>query len=84
MPTRLYALPNLLTYGRIAAVPVVVALNRYVATDDLHVRNRLWLSERYGYDVVTDPAARNARAAGLLMPNASRPATSGTAATGLA
>jgi CDP-diacylglycerol--glycerol-3-phosphate 3-phosphatidyltransferase len=26
MPTRLYALPNLLTYGRIAAVPVVVAL----------------------------------------------------------
>ena len=26
MPARLYALPNLLTYGRIAAVPVVVAL----------------------------------------------------------
>ena len=26
MPARVYALPNLLTYGRIAAVPVVVAL----------------------------------------------------------
>jgi dethiobiotin synthetase len=52
--------------GALSLLPVVVALNRYVATDDLHVRNRLWLSERYGYDVVTDPAALADRLASSL------------------
>jgi dethiobiotin synthetase len=33
---------------------IVVVLNRYDPTDDLHVRNADWLSDRLGYDVVTD------------------------------
>jgi dethiobiotin synthetase len=33
--------------------PVVVHLNRYDATDDLHDRNRGWLADRDGFDVVT-------------------------------
>jgi dethiobiotin synthetase len=37
--------------------PLVVALNRYAATDDLHVRNAEWLRTREGLDVVTDPEA---------------------------
>jgi dethiobiotin synthetase len=32
--------------------PVVVHLNRYDATDDLHHRNRDWLADRDGFDVV--------------------------------
>lgn len=35
--------------------PVVVALNRFDAGDDLHRRNRMWLAERYGFDVATSP-----------------------------
>jgi dethiobiotin synthetase len=34
-------------------VPVVVHLNRYDASDDLHRRNRDWLGGRDGFDVVT-------------------------------
>jgi dethiobiotin synthetase len=37
--------------------PLVVALNRYDATNDLHVRNAEWLRTREGLDVVTDPEA---------------------------
>ena len=33
-------------------VPVVVHLNRYDATDDLHHRNRDWLADRDRFDVV--------------------------------
>ncbi len=39
------------------AAPVPVLLNRYDAADDLHERNRAWLAERDGLDVVTTPAA---------------------------
>jgi dethiobiotin synthetase len=35
-------------------LPVVVLLNRYDAQDHLHDANRRWLSERDGFDVVTD------------------------------
>jgi dethiobiotin synthetase len=34
----------------------IVALNRYDETDSLHVANRDWLTNRDGYEVVTDPA----------------------------
>jgi dethiobiotin synthetase len=37
--------------------PVTVVLNRYDPGDDLHRRNREWLSARDGQDVVVDPAA---------------------------
>ena len=35
------------------AAPVVVALNRFDATNDLHCRNRAWLVDRDGLEVVT-------------------------------
>jgi dethiobiotin synthetase len=35
----------------------VVVLNRYDDADDLHRRNRAWLVERLGIDVVTSPSA---------------------------
>jgi len=37
--------------------PVTVVLNRFDVDDELHVRNRDWLSGRDGYAVVTDPDA---------------------------
>ncbi|HEX8803149.1 MAG TPA: dethiobiotin synthase, partial [Acidimicrobiales bacterium] len=37
--------------------PLTVLLNRYDPSDDLHVRNREWLSGRDAFDVVVDPAA---------------------------
>ncbi len=40
----------------LAPLPVVVVLNRFDPGDELHVRNRSWLAERDGFDVVTDPA----------------------------
>jgi len=36
---------------------VVVYLNRYDATDDLHRRNREWLVTREGLEIVSDPEA---------------------------
>jgi dethiobiotin synthetase len=36
--------------------PVTVVLNRFQAADDLHVRNREWLTERDGFDVTVTPA----------------------------
>lgn len=41
--------------------PVTVVLNRYDATDDLHVANRDWLRTREGLDVVTDVEALSQR-----------------------
>jgi dethiobiotin synthetase len=38
---------------RDGGAPVVVHLNRYDATDDLHRRNRDWLAGRDRFDVVT-------------------------------
>ncbi len=41
-------------------LPVLVVLNRYTDTDDLHRRNRSWLEDRYGLHLVvsvTDAAA---------------------------
>jgi dethiobiotin synthetase len=35
-------------------LPVVVALNRF-RPDPLHGANRAWLTDRYGFDTVTDP-----------------------------
>jgi dethiobiotin synthetase len=37
--------------------PVLVALNRYDASDDLHRRNAAWLQTREGLEVVTSPEA---------------------------
>jgi dethiobiotin synthetase len=37
--------------------PLVVALNRYDTTNDLHVRNAEWLRTREGLEIVTDPEA---------------------------
>ncbi|CAN5888208.1 dethiobiotin synthase [soil metagenome] len=42
---------------------LVVVLNRYDPTDDLHVRNLAWLRTRQGLEVVTDPEALAARLA---------------------
>jgi dethiobiotin synthetase len=48
-----------LSCGALAVLdlPVTVVLNRFDATDDLHVRNRSWLAERDRHRVVTDVAA---------------------------
>jgi dethiobiotin synthetase len=37
--------------------PLIVALNRYDAADDLHCRNAAWLQTREGLEVVTSPEA---------------------------
>lgn len=37
----------------LAPLAVVVLLNRFDAADDLHARNRSWLRDRDGFDVVT-------------------------------
>lgn len=39
----------------ITPLHMTVALNRYLADDDLHARNHAWLVERAGLDVVTSP-----------------------------
>jgi dethiobiotin synthetase len=44
-------------------VPVTVALNRYDTADDLQRRNRAWLIDRAGLDVVTTPKELAARLA---------------------
>lgn len=38
------------------AAPVLVLLNRYDPAEELHERNRAWLADRDGFDVVTTPA----------------------------
>lgn len=40
----------------LAGWPVVVACNRFDADDEVHRRNRAWLEERAGLDVVVGPA----------------------------
>jgi dethiobiotin synthetase len=40
----------------LAPLPVVVLLNRYDGSDDLHRRNRDWIRDRDGIDVVTGVA----------------------------
>jgi dethiobiotin synthetase len=40
----------------LAPLPVVVLLNRFCASDPMHVANRDWLVDRDGFDVVTDVA----------------------------
>jgi dethiobiotin synthetase len=42
--------------GALSPLRIVVALNRFSAGDVVHVRNLQWLSERDGFDVVTDPS----------------------------
>jgi dethiobiotin synthetase len=44
-----------LSAAALDGLPVVVWLNRFDPTDDLHQRNRQWLAERDGLTVVTDP-----------------------------
>src|SRR5262249_13065137 len=41
--------------------PLVVALNRYDADDELHRRNADWLRTREGLEIVTDPEALASR-----------------------
>jgi dethiobiotin synthetase len=40
--------------------PVVVVMNRYDGRDDLHVRNRRWLTEHDGLGVVGMPGEESA------------------------
>jgi dethiobiotin synthetase len=42
-----------LSVAALAGLPLVVVLNRFDVTDDLHRRNREWLEVRDGYEVVT-------------------------------
>jgi dethiobiotin synthetase len=44
----------LLSYAALAPVPVHVILNRFDATDALHVANSTWLGEHFGLDVSVD------------------------------
>jgi dethiobiotin synthetase len=46
-----------LSAATLAEWPLVVALNRYDATNDLHARNADWLRTREGLEIVTDPEA---------------------------
>lgn len=46
-----------LTAGALPDRPVLVVLNRFDLGDDLHDRNRAWLVERDGFEVVTDADA---------------------------
>lgn len=50
----------------LAPLPVITVLNRFDGSDDLHVRNRVWLTERDGHDVVVgvDELAARLRAWG--------------------
>jgi len=50
-----------LSAGALAPLPLVVLLNRFDPTDELHERNRRWLAGRDGYDVVTTVAALGER-----------------------
>lgn len=45
-----------LAAGALEGAPLVVVLNRYDGGDDLHRRNRAWLAERDGFDVVVTVA----------------------------
>lgn len=40
----------------LAAWPTAVFLNRFDADDDLHRRNRAWLTDRHGLEIATDPS----------------------------
>ena len=42
-----------LSAGALDRLPVVVLLNRFDRTDELHERNRRWLTTNDGYEVVT-------------------------------
>ena len=54
-----------LSIDALAGHRVVVFLNRFDAGEDLHVRNRDWLTTRAGLEIVTDPEALERVAAGL-------------------
>jgi dethiobiotin synthetase len=47
----------LVSVAALVGLEVVVVLNRFDPTDDLHVRNLAWLRTREGLDVVTDAEA---------------------------
>jgi len=50
-----------LTLGALTGgAPVAVVLNRYHESDELHVRNRRWLTEQDGTPVVTMPGGDGA------------------------
>lgn len=50
-----------LTIVALAPAPVVVALNRFAATDELHRANHEWLTQHDGLTVVTNPEELAAR-----------------------
>jgi dethiobiotin synthetase len=50
-----------LTLAAFTPTPVVVALNRFAPTDDVHRANREWLATRDGLTVVTSPDELAAR-----------------------
>jgi len=45
-------------------VPLLVVLNRYDETDELHLLNRAWLADRDEFDVVVSPGAAAERLSG--------------------
>jgi dethiobiotin synthetase len=44
-----------LSAAALAPWPLVVVLNRYDESDELHMLNRAWLTDRDGFDVVVSP-----------------------------
>ena len=46
-----------LSAGALVRLPLVVLLNRFDRAEELHERNRQWLADRDGYDVVTTVGA---------------------------
>jgi dethiobiotin synthetase len=64
-----------LSVSALAAWPVVVLLNRFDPSDDLHRRNLAWLVERDGVDAVTDVRVLVDRGPDWSRPTASPPPT---------
>lgn len=52
-----------LSAGAFGDVPLLVVLNRFDPDDDVHARNRAWLRDRAGLDIVTDADDAAARLA---------------------
>ena len=50
-----------LSAAALAPWPLVVFLNRYDESDELHALNRAWLADRDGFEVVTTPGALTKR-----------------------
>lgn len=56
------SIDTLVAHGGADPATVVVILNRFQADDRLHRANRVWLADRYGFDVVVTPGEEGALA----------------------